>query len=440
MRGMGRFWKKLGETIGCGKPPRKTGNKTRRSGLKIAVGTLLFVIVSTALPFLLRENHLSTNMDALLPADPWIAAHLDFLRNSRIGSTAAVSLEAKPGADPAKLPLFAERFAKLTSREPLVGKVFHRIPPRKATNALAFLCLRMPQILSPTNLNELEKSSATNRIGALMRALYKEMTRPGALFRQKLAASDPLSLHQKIIAKLRFLAGNSGFRFHPREDGLWSDDGRHLLVLVRTEAPISDAGRGESFVEALKRLLEASKPSSKFNYIIMAGHRHAVDNRRLLQRDITVTMTVAAIGFILLFSFLFRDWRAVFVFIVPFLGMGSAIGLTWLFFDTPSAIILGMGATVIGIALDYGIHVFVAAKAAGTAPRNASTQPGDCVAPSPQNEKNVRNTSEECGAVPSNLSQSVDKAVSEVIHPIVFSALTTLGVFWAFFLSSSPGY
>ncbi|NOY75252.1 MAG: MMPL family transporter, partial [Kiritimatiellaeota bacterium] len=377
--------------------------------LTMAAATLAFAIAAAVLPFILRDNHLSTNMDALLPDDPWIEAHLDFLRNSQLGSTAAISLEAGPGADPGKLARFAENFAKLAEKEPSIKKVFFKIPPDEATEALGFLCSRIPQTFSPDDLNELEKLTSPKSLEATLRGHYRDLTRPGAIFRQKLFAADPLNLHKRIIDKLRSLAGDSGFRFHIRDDGLWSEDDSHLLVLVRTDAPISDAGRGEEFVKAVRRCLENSKPSKRFNYIIMAGHRHAVDNRRLLRRDIAVTMAVAAAGFILLFAFLFRDWRAIFVFAVPFLGMGSAIGLTWLFFDGPSAVILGMGATVIGIALDYGIHVFVAAK------------------------DSLSNTS-------LSEDQSIDNAVAAVRRPIIFSALTTLGVFWAFFLSSSPGY
>ncbi|MCK5844511.1 MAG: MMPL family transporter, partial [Victivallales bacterium] len=406
--------------------------RLRSSKPGIAVATLVFVGAATFLPFIFRDNSVSTNMDALLPNDPWIASHLDFLRNSQIGSMAAISLEAENDADPAKLARFAENFAELASKEPSVTEVFFRIPPEKAAAAVAFLCSRIPQILAPDELKKLKRVTSPAQVDLLLRAHYKEMMRPGALFRQKLTATDPLNLHEVIVEKLRSIGGNSGFRFHLREDGLWSDDNRHFLILVRTDAPISDAGRGATFVEALKRCLEKSQPSSDYRYIIMAGHRHAVDNRRFIQKDITVTMCVAALGFILMFAFLFRDWRAIFVFVVPFLGMGTAVGLTWLFFDAPSAIILGMGATVIGIALDYGIHVFVAAG-------DAANDSGVVIDPIDSQNSPVASSIHN-GVSGDTTMDPVDTAVAGVARPIIFSALTTLGVFWAFFLSLSPGY
>jgi predicted RND superfamily exporter protein len=400
------------------------------SKIKIVTATFAFVTATTFLPFLFRSNKVSTDMDALLPNDPWIASHLDFLRNSQIGTMAAISLEANNGANPANLSLFAEKFANLARRDPMVVEVFFKIPPEKATAAAAFLCARAPQIITPEELKTLRSEITPNKIDDLMRSHYKEMLRPGALFRQKLIASDPFNLHEFILKKLRSIGGNSGFKFQLRENGLWSNDNRHFLILIRTNVPISDAGRGANFVATLKRCLDESRPSSDYDYIIMAGHRHAIDNRRLIERDITVTMCVAALGFIIMFAFLFRNWRAIFVFIVPFFGMGSAVGLTWLFFDAPSAIILGMGATVIGIALDYGIHVFVAVG--GADPKNAKyhiKRQKVKKEPAPLNSRTVN----------SNKKYIAD-ALAEVTRPIIFSALTTLGVFWAFFLSKSPGY
>jgi predicted RND superfamily exporter protein len=99
-----------------------------------------------------------------------------------------------------------------------------------------------------------------------------------------------------------------------------------------------------------------------------------------------------------------------------------------------------MGATVIGIALDYGIHVFVAASDAGNA-RPPSSEP-ETVPPCSTLSAHLKG--DEAGGVSRDsraaTAESIDAAVAEVARPIIFSALTTLGVFWAFFLSSSPGY
>ncbi len=368
---------------------------------KIRLLILPLILLIAVLPFLLTENSLSTDITALLPADKWIAAHMDFLQNSQIGSISAISISSKKREEASKIPNFAAKFANLIKKDKMVKEVFFRISPQAMTDSVAFLCRRVPQILTAKDLKNIQKQIQPEGVKLLLKKHYDNLLRPGGLFQQKMVASDPLNLYRIILKRIQETGKDSGFRFILHDNGLWSEDGKHFLMLVYTDVSVTDAAGGERYLTMLESNLKRSLPAdATFSYNIMSGHKHAIENRRLLQRDITVTLIAAAIGFFLLFTFFFKDWRAIFVFLIPILGMCCAIGLTWLFFTGPSAIILGLGATVIGIALDYGIHVFVSSKH----------------------------------------SAKSGSSIKKLIRPLIFSALTTLGVFWAFFFSDTPGY
>ena len=359
------------------------------------------IILTAILPFLLTENKLSTDITVLLPADRWVTAHMDFLQNSQLGSISAISINCKNRKEASKIPTYVAKFAESIKKVPSVQEVFFKISPKTLTDSVGFLCSRAPQVLSEHDLQNIKTQISPEGVRILLKKHYETLLRPGGLFQQKMIASDPLGLYKMIVMRIQDTGKDSGFRFVLHDNGLWSKDGKHFLVLVYTNVPVTDAAGGERYISMLEQNLKQSLPKNAgFSYNIMSGHKHSIENRRLLQRDITVTLLVAAIGFFILFTFFFKDWRAIFVFLIPILGMCSAIGLTWLFFSGPSAIILGLGGTVIGIALDYGIHVFVATKH----------------------------------------SPSDNNSVKKLIRPLVFSALTTLGVFWAFFFSKTPGY
>ena len=359
------------------------------------------ILLTATLPFLLTENKLSTDITVLLPADRWVTAHMDFLRNSQIGSISAISINSKNAEEAAKIPIYVANFAKSIKKFPYVQEVFFKISPQTLTDSVAFLCRRAPQILTENDLQEIKAQISPTGVQLLLKKHYETLLRPGGLFQQKMIASDPLGLYRTILMRIQNTGKDSGFRFVLHDNGLWSEDGKHFLVLVYTNVPVTDAAGCKRYISMLdNNLKEALPENAGFSYNIMSGHKHSIENRRLLQRDITVTLLIAAIGFFLLFTFFFKDWRALFVFLIPILGMCSAIGMTWWLFSGPSAIILGLGGTVIGIALDYGIHVFVSIKHSSTADRN----------------------------------------VKKLIRPLIFSALTTLGVFWAFFFSKTPGY
>ena len=359
------------------------------------------ILLSAVLPFILTENKLSTDITVLLPADRWVSAHMNFLRNSQIGSISAISINSKNKKEALNIPMYVAKFAESLKKAPSVQEVFFRISPKTLTDSVSFLCSRAPQILTESDLINIKKEISPAGVQKLLKKHYETLLRPGGLFQQKMIASDPLGLYSIILQRIQNTGKDSGFHFVLHDNGLWSEDGKHFLVLVYTNIPITDAHAGKQYISMLEATLKKSFPKNAgFSYNIMSGHKHSIENRRLLQHDITVTLLAAAIGFFMLFTLFFKDWRAIFVFLIPIFGMCSAIGLTWLFFSGPSAIILGLGGTVIGIALDYGIHVFVAIKH----------------------------------------SPDSNKSVQKLIRPLIFSALTTLGVFWAFFFSRTPGY
>ena len=411
---------------------------------------LPILLVVSLLPLLFIDWNISSDIKVLLPKDEWIDDHFDFLRNSQIGTIVAISIEAESEESAKELPKYAREISNRLSSLPGVKSVMGQVDSNESIAVATFLFNHIPQLLSREDYSSIDKKISKEGVAILLKKHYEDMLRPGALFKQKMVANDPLSLFEIPLERLQSLANNSGFKFKIVDSCLFSEDNRHMLIIVYTDIPVTDAEKGKTLHDAINSELlaiingldasirginkknniasmqsvgdieearpdgtiEEARPSGvqlnppvefkkAFSSFIMSGHRHAIANRSLLQHDIFITILVASIGFFLLFAFFFRDWRAFFVFLVPLIAMVCSVGLTIIFFKEPSAIILGLGTTVIGIALDYGIHVFVASKHSGLSRKQAL--------------KNIR-------------------------RPLIFSALTTLGVFWAFFFSGTPGY
>lgn len=372
---------------------------TSRKNKSIRILLLPLLLFLCLFPLIFLDPSISTDIQVLLPRDRWISSHLDFLQNSQIGSIIALSIEYNNEVDEHRVSRLSDILVEKISGLPGIENIFAKVDPESSIGMATFLFKHRAMFSNQDELEKIDEKISLEGLDPILKEHYETVLQPGGLFRQKMISADPLNLFQVSLENLRLLGRNSGFKFKIHDSGLWSNDNRHLLLVIYTNIPVTDPENAESLHNAIKAILSVTIPDNK--YIIMSGHRHAIDNRHLLKRDIYITLMVAAIGFFLLFALCFRDWRALFVFFIPVVGMVCAVGLTLAFFRKPSAIIIGLGATVIGIALDYGIHVFVAAKHTGLERQNAL--------------HNIR-------------------------HPLFFSALTTLGVFWAFFFSGTPGY
>ena len=365
----------------------------------ILLASVLITISATLI--LLNKEKLSTDISVLLPNDPWIQAHLQFMRNSRLGSVIAISIEARNKNAARNFPAIAGKLDAELNKLHNVEKVIAEIKTSQTMKAASDLFLNMPQLFSDKDLTNFKIDFNSDNVRVKLQKHFQELMTPGGLFRQKLIARDPMGFFSITIKRLKQLSANSGFFFNIDNSILTSRDGKHMLVLIYADLNVTDPDKSQLFFEKLKTVLNSSLPEGQYETILVSAHRHAIDNKKLLQRDITITMLVAGLGFFILFMFFFKDWRSIYIFLIPIIGMLISVALTFVFFSSPSAIILGLGTTVIGIALDYGIHIYTATKHSGE----------------------LRN-----------------KALSAVKRPLIFSALTTLGVFWAFFLSETPGY
>jgi len=103
--------------------------------------------------------------------------------------------------------------------------------------------------------------------------------------------------------------------------------------------------------------------------------------------------------FALLFLGVYRDGRAGFIVLIPFAASVPALAAAAAVFDSFSYMVVGFGSVIAGIAIDYGIHTYVAVRGGGGA-----------------------------------------RALRLLRRPVVLSMLTTLCVFVAFCFSSIPAY
>jgi predicted exporter len=127
---------------------------------------------------------------------------------------------------------------------------------------------------------------------------------------------------------------------------------------------------------------------------------HTISNEDVIKKDIWLALSISGVAFLLLFLLLFRDIRALMLLLMPVASVLVSIELSSILLNRLSYFIVGMGGVVAGIAIDYGIHVYMAVRSEG----------------------------------------GRADAVKLVAKPVVIGALTTLSVFAAFFLSEVQGY
>ena len=196
---------------------------------------------------------------------------------------------------------------------------------------------------------------------ALEQRLHELASGLAMLDKQRLAA-DPTACYRAL---LRTLApeGPGPQRRH----GVWlSRDGRYALLVAVTAAGVSDMAAQRSAVASIERTF-AALPGSEALMLELAGPGYfAVSSEQLIKTETILLSTAASVIVALILALAFRSAALVLLGLLP-LASGVLVGaaLVSLLFGTVHGITLALGVTLLGVALDYPVHVYAHAAGAG---------------------------------------------------------------------------
>ncbi|VGO12038.1 hypothetical protein PDESU_00587 [Pontiella desulfatans] len=362
---------------------------------RVAAGVALLVLLSAAGLLFIPFRH---SMEVMLPSGSDTQKAVGFLQDIDFSAKVAVSFSLKEGgADPAGLFAAVDGFVD-SLEPPMITQVLSTVDEQQMIRDIGVFLERAPELLGPGGLAELEKNTTREGVAKSLRKKYVQLLKPEGSFMAAMIQRDPLDIQMAMIEKIRALSSSFGYDMRIEKGHLVSADGKQVLLVLETDIPFTDAGGSHALVGYLTERMEALPPA--IDAEMVCGHLHTISNEKVIRHDISLTVTIASVAFVLLFLLFFRDLRANLIFIVPFAALLVAVNLAALLLGTLSPMMLGFGSVVSGIAVDYGIHVYVAVRR----------------------------------------SSSALEAVRSVAKPIMLGALTTAGVFAAFYSSTIPGY
>ncbi len=177
--------------------------------------------------------------------------------------------------------------------------------------------------------------------------------------RAALIARDPLGLSEIAAARLAQTAPADGARI--ARGWVVSADGAHLLLPAKPAGSATDtatARKIEAAVEDVSTRLNAGLAAEGRHLTVTAlgAFRSALDNERLIRKDVETALLLSAAGIALLLLFAFsRPLLGLLAMLPAAVGAMAALFVYSLFKDAISAMVLGFGGAVISITVDHGI-------------------------------------------------------------------------------------
>src|SRR5690606_24419113 len=135
---------------------------------------------------------------------------------------------------------------------------------------------------------------------------------------------------------------------------------KHILLFISPTYPSSETSENAIFAEQLYSL--NSKLNQEFNGKVSSeyfgGALVAVANAKQIKKDIQLTVGIAVTVLLLILILFYRKLSVPLILFVPTaFGALLAVALLFLIRTKISAISLGIGSVLLGITLDYALHI-----------------------------------------------------------------------------------
>lgn len=208
---------------------------------------------------------------------------------------------------------------------------------------------------------EMSARLSDDALAARARAARIALAQPTALLEKRLLPEDPLGGFQAVLERLRGLGPQL-----ERVDGqLVTPSRREAVLFVTTRSSAFSGSDQRTFLAALAALfagLEANRDGSLA--LESAGaSRFTVAAERSIRADVAFVSLLTLAGVTALFVLAFRSLRSLALVGLPLVsGILVAAGASLLLYGTLDGITLGFGASLIGVVIDYPVHLLTHAR------------------------------------------------------------------------------
>ncbi|MCD6197097.1 MAG: MMPL family transporter [Deltaproteobacteria bacterium] len=340
----------------------------------------------------------------LLP-DTAVRGDIQLLQRMGLVNRVFISLEIDPsqttvsrnGIEQA-LKTSAGQVGSVLAENPVFREVLYQLPPGYEWRLLDQLWSHLPALLAEEDLRRIQSQLTTDGLNQALTEDFALLNSPAGLPLKEQIRRDPLGLSRLLIKRLSSLRGE--FTAQIRDGFFFSQDGRSCLIWAESALPLTDSKAAEQVQSEVQKALQQGMVHGVSARIIGALP-HTLANARTVQKDLRKLLPLATLTLFIFFFLIFRDPRALLVVGIPFMAAPVAIAVLRLFYDRVSAIALGFGIVLLGIAVDSAIHIYLA----------LSRNPG-----------------------------GKDAVLKGIKRPVILSTATTLGVFVVLLFSEVPSH
>ncbi len=215
----------------------------------------------------------------------------------------------------------------------------------------------LPVFLEDKDYTQIEKSLSKDSIKQILQNDYKTLLSPTGMVFGKFIKKDPLNMVPIVLKKLKGLQYDENFDLN--EGYIFTKNNKNLLFLITPSIASNEYAANKTFLTFLDSIIPSLENKNKVKIEYFGTNAVSLANSEQIKKDSTLTSLIA-LSLIALILILYFKRILIIVFILLPVAFGAvfSLALIYLLKGEVSAIALGAGSIVLGIAINYSLHFF----------------------------------------------------------------------------------
>lgn len=251
---------------------------------------------------------------------------------------------------------FSDSVAK--SCKPYITGIQGKVDEENIQETIDFVYNNLPLFLEDKDYAAIQAKLQKDSIAATVQGNYKSIISPSGFITKDFILQDPLGISFIALKKLQQL--NIGDDFMLDNGFVMTKDKKKLLLFITSDISSSETEKNSIFAEKLKSIQENlnTRFKGKTSVSYFGSALIAAANAKQIKSDIVLTTTIAMITLMLILILFYRKILIPLIIFLPTV-FGALFAVAFLYFvkEQISAISLGIGSILLGITIDYSLHI-----------------------------------------------------------------------------------
>ncbi|MFZ1305962.1 MAG: 1-acyl-sn-glycerol-3-phosphate acyltransferase, partial [Ferruginibacter sp.] len=327
----------------------------RRPALFITFGVIFLSALWFALQVTFEED-----ISKILPNDKKIEKLNAVFQNSKFMDKLAVTVslqDTAAEAEPDSLVMYADALVESIEQKltPFISKINYKVDDGLALELFETVSDYLPVYLTEKDYTEIDSLITPARVKESLEQNFRTLTSPSGFALKSMISKDPVGITFLGLKKLQQLQYDENFELY--DNYILTKDRKHLMLFITPKFPPNNTAKNALLLKGLDSLIDNN--SSKVTATYFGATAVSVGNALQLRKDSLLTQGITILFIIVFLGFYFRKKRAPFFILIPVI-FGAVFSLAAIYFikGSISVIALGTGSVVLGIAVNFSLHVF----------------------------------------------------------------------------------